>query len=391
MYQASTGILSKNAKVVATIMAGGHGTRFWPASRCHHPKQFLQMGGDSQSLIQLTVARLRALRDPYSVLIVTANEHAALAKEHVPDAAILVEPIPRNTAACLGFAAVRILKEIGDIPMLCLPADHFISEDAEAGRKAGTDSQGTFQPGALMQCIESALHVAKTNDVLITLGIRPVAPETGYGYIHRGDAFPNDFENDSGMSVFRVRQFVEKPNRERAEEFLKTGEYYWNSGMFVWRPRVLLNAIKRFLPELHAQLEEIGQFLGSAEENQRIAQVFDLIKPISVDFGVMEKSDQTVVVPASGFHWCDVGSWSAWADCFAEKGKNGNFLAGEGVFIDSKDCTVLGGKRFIAVTGLQDIIVVETEDAILVCNRGHAQEVKRVVDYLKEKKRNDLL
>lgn len=387
MYQASTGILSKNAKVVATVMAGGHGTRFWPASRRHHPKQFLKMGGDSQSLIQLTVARLRALRDPCSVLIVTAKEHAALAKEHVPDAAILVEPIPRNTAACLGFAAVRILKEVGDIPMLCLPADHFISENVDAAGMAGADGKTEVRPGALMRCIESALHVARTNDVLITLGISPVAPETGYGYIHRGDVFPND----SGMSVYRVRQFVEKPNRARAEEFLKTGEYYWNSGMFVWRPRVLLNAIKQFLPELHAQLEEIGQFLGSAEESQRITQIFDLIKPISVDFGVMEKADQTVVVPASGFHWCDVGSWSAWADCFAGKGPNGNYLTGDGVFIDSKDCTVLGGKRFIAVTGLQDIIVVETEDAILVCNRGHAQEVKKVVDYLKEKEREDLL
>jgi mannose-1-phosphate guanylyltransferase len=291
---------------------------------------------------------------------------------------VLAEPVGRNTAPCLGFAAIKVLKEVGDVPMLCLPADHLILNEDEVRR--------TYQ---------AALNCAREQDVLVTIGIRPSAPETGYGYIHQGEIAGAD--ERTSMALMHVKEFVEKPDRATAEQYLKSGAYFWNSGTFAWRPSVLLRAINQYLPDLGASLERIGECFGKADEFDLVAKEFESITKISVDYGVMEQAQNVLMVPGSGFEWNDVGSWSAWADCAEEaqvdleSPSNIAYNPGETVFVDAKHSAVYGEGRAVAVVGLEDVIVVETKDAVLVCHRDRTQEVKDVVEYLDSKGRKDLL
>jgi len=368
------GSLDKSLPAVAVIMAGGSGTRFWPMSRESRPKQFLELTGTEESLIQATAKRLEPLVGSDGVLVVTAAHQAALVREQLPRAAILAEPVARNTAPCIGLAALCMLRTVGDSPMICLPADHMITAEEH-----------------LVKVLEQAVRVAAKESVLVTVGIVPTSPETGYGYIEHGEAASN--------GLLRVSRFVEKPNREKAEEYLRSGKYFWNSGMFVWRPSVILAAIRQHLPELAVALERIDQNWpgDSVRTFTEISKAYEDLKGISIDFGIMERADNVFVVSGNSFHWSDVGSWSAWADLEKPRIKeDGNFTRGDVVMVDSRDCFILSqndgpSSKCIAGVGLKDLIIVQTDDAILVCNRHSTQDVKKVVDILKATGRKDLM
>ncbi len=357
---------------VAVIMAGGSGTRFWPLSREGKPKQFLSLTPVGRTLIQETASRLEPLVGSGRTLVVSGRRVEELLCEQLPSAALLLEPLARNTAPCVGFAAIKVLATLGDVPMICLPADHLI-DDAEA----------------LRSLFNEASELARTEDVLITIGIQPDFPETGYGYIERGAA-----RNKSSKTgnCFAVERFVEKPDLATAKEYMESGNYFWNSGMFVWRPSVVLQSFKEHLPELYRQLLDIQKAFGSANELEQCEAIFQKITPISVDYGIMERAKNAVMFSGKGLGWSDVGSWSAWMDCLKSNADSeGNVARADSVFINSNRCATIGGKRLIACVGVDDLIVVDTDDAILICNRESAQEVKQVVELLKKQGRKELL
>ena len=364
------GNLEKNISSAAVIMAGGSGTRFWPLSRRLNPKQFQPLADDGKSLIAKTAERLSSLNGS-SVLVVTAADQAALAHEHLPNACVLAEPSAKNTAPCIGLAAYYLEKTVGDVPMLCLPADHLIS-----GEKA------------VLAVYEHAIELALADDVIVTIGIKPSRPETGYGYIKSGLQV-----EEKRQPVYSVDAFVEKPTLEKAEEYLKSGNYYWNSGMFIMRPSVVINAIKEHLPDTAKKLGEISELFISEDAYQRAAELYAQIEPVSIDVGVMERASNVFVIPAQGFKWSDVGAWDSWVETLPAdaRDEHNNVVRGQGILVSSEDCAVVGGKKLIAAVGLKDIIIVDTDDALLVCNANHAQEVKVVVDFLKQSNREDLL
>jgi mannose-1-phosphate guanylyltransferase len=365
----SYGTLDKSAEFVTVIMAGGSGTRFWPMSRRDFPKQFLALTADHEvSLIRATADRFKQLSSKGDVLVVTASNHIELVRKHLPEAKILAEPEARNTAACIGYAALKVLADVGDVPMLCVAADHAITGVEE-----------------LCRTYTRAIELARTNDYLIPIGIPPAYPETGYGYIRRGEVV-------SGQEhTYKVHSFVEKPSMEKALEYLASGEYFWNGGMFVWRAAVLMQALKEFMPGHYDLLQEIAEIGDFAAD--RVAPIYARVEKISIDYGVMEKARNVVMVAGVGFRWSDVGSWSSWKTLLDERhpatDKNVGF--GDTMFIKSRDSLLVSKSKLIAAVGLEGVIVIETDDAILVCNRDNAQDVREVVAQLEQNKREDLL
>lgn len=366
----SIGKLERTAEYVTVIMAGGSGTRFWPLSRADRPKQFLPLSPDGRSLIQATASRLDSLKKKGEVLVVTAENQIDLVRKHLPEAKILAEPMPKNTAACLGYAAAKILEEIGDVPMVCLPSDHLISG-----------------VGELTRTYSRAIDLTKTEDVLVTIGIPPSYPETGYGYIRRDSPLANSEHS------YLVHSFVEKPNKEKAKEYLASGEYFWNSGMFIWRAEVIWKAFSDYMPSLAAQLFEIRKLAAKSFPEAECRALYSQIDPISIDYGVMEKAKNVVMLAGVGFRWSDVGSWNSWKETMEEArpSEDRNVTEGDVLLVNSEDTLVVGSKKFIAGVGLQGLIVVETDDAILVCTRESAQDVRKVVDLLKSRSRTELL
>jgi mannose-1-phosphate guanylyltransferase len=235
------------------------------------------------------------------------------------------------------------------------------------------------------------LELAVHSDVLVTIGIKPDKPETGYGYIRRG--LPYEAAGEGAAQAFEVRQFVEKPNLDTAQSYLDSGEYFWNSGMFIWRPSVVLSAIERFLPETLGRLKEIVSLLDQPEGYEKASRLYEEIQAVSVDVGVMERAENVVMLSGDSFRWSDVGSWSAWTENEAGRGTDEaeNIIRGDAVVVNSKRTAVVGGKKLIAVLGVQDLIIVDSDDALLVCHRDSAQDVKKIVDYLKEQGRSELL
>lgn len=368
-----SGVLNPDAKSVGVIMAGGQGTRFWPLSRRALPKQFLVLSGN-ESLIQSTDSRLDDVIDKGARLVVTAADQVELVQSHLPNIAILAEPCARNTAPCIGFAAACVLEFVGDVPMLCMPADHLIPNEY-----------------AIKNAYMTALEVARAEDVLVSIGVVPTAPETGFGYVRRGSK--RSYGMQCMSRVYDVEEFVEKPDFQTAQQYLKSGEYFWNSGTFAWRPSVLLNAIELFLPDLGEKLREIKSLFRKPDSYDEVSRLYESLSKVSIDYGVMEHAKNTVIVEGQGFDWDDVGSWSAWVEC--NSGKDAHEIVVQGatevVAVDSKNCGVYGGKRCVALVGVEDIIVVDTPDALLICHKDKAQDVKTVVDELQSRDRNDLL
>jgi mannose-1-phosphate guanylyltransferase len=356
----------------AVIMAGGRGTRFWPRSREKKPKHLLDIVS-SRTIIQETVDRIKPLIKPGNILIVTGRKHARELMRQLPEIPaknILIEPVGRNTAACIGLAAIHIQKKAKDDVMVVLPSDHGIGD-----------------PVRYRKVIAAAAKAARKDNALVTIGIHPTSPQTGFGYME-GGAFLGDA---SGETLLRVKSFREKPDIKQAEAFLRSGNFFWNSGMFIWKASAILTEIERFLPDLHAGLMTIKASLGKTSEIKTVSSVYRGLASISIDYGVMEKAKDVFVIPAS-FGWSDVGSWDALWEISA-KDQNGNVAAGgsQAVFESTENALVYSPRKMVALLGMKNVIVVETKDALLICKKGRSQDVKKIVDALEAEGKIQLL
>lgn len=354
----------------AVIMAGGSGTRFWPASRRHRPKQLLPIAGDTP-LLRRTFERLQPWIPAERVWVVTTRELVQPTLHMLPELPpgnILGEPAGRDTAACAGYAALRVRAADPEAVCLVLPADHVIG--------AGEDFRRAMEAGAS--------HV-REHGGLLTFGIRPTRPETGYGYLELGP----EAGTARGHTVHRLRRFVEKPDAETARAYLERGGFLWNSGMFVWRASDLLEEIATLLPELSHGLERIAAALGTPSEAEVLDRLYPQLPRTSVDFGVMERARLVWCIPVA-FPWSDVGSWhAAWEA--AEKDAGGTATRGRVVTLDAHGSLVISEGPAVAVAGVQDLVVVATADAVLVVPRAQAQRVKEIVSELERRGWSDLL
>ena len=361
----------------AVIMAGGSGTRFWPVSRAKRPKQFLSLV-TNRTLFEETVLRLEPLIAAEQVYVVAGAQHTLQVqalRPDIPNAQLLVEPCARNTAPCVGLAAIHIAKHNPKAVMAVLPADHHISDAAE-----------------FRTLIAAAAERARTGEI-VTIGIRPSRPETGYGYIQSETS--KVVQTDAGPEALRVLRFVEKPESAVAEQYVADGGYLWNSGMFFFTAERILADMERLLPNLHAALHRIGDEIGTERYDEALKREFEAAKPISIDYGVMERTDNIRVIPGD-VGWNDVGHWEALAE-YVPPDEDGNVVTGRAVFVDSRENIVHSSStkdaqgRLIALIGVEGLIVADTGDAILVCRRDRNQDVRQVVELLKSRGDKDLL
>ncbi len=353
-------------KITAVIMAGGRGERFWPKSRNSCPKQFLSLTSDGETMIQKTVNRLRPLVDAGDIFIVTNAAYTGLVKDQLPDVPaenILAEPCARNTAPCIAFAAAVIGRKYDDAIMLVLPSDHLIGYE-----------------NIYIKTLKKAVAVAEQGKNLVTVGITPTYPETGYGYIN--------FGGEKG-DAYQVERFVEKPDLPTAKKYLSSGKYLWNSGMFVWKISSIMANMKEFMPDVADGAERIAASFGTPDFEEVLVREFSAFPSESVDFGIMEKASDIYTLPGS-FGWDDVGSWLA-VERINETDENKNFISGDVIAVDAERTTVCGGKRLIAAIGTEDLIIVDTDDVLLVCSKNNTQDVKKVIAQLKENGRTELV
>jgi len=368
--------------VYAVILAGGSGTRFWPLSRETYPKQMLQIVGED-TLLRQTIKRIDGLVSPENIWIVTTEDMALDIRFHLEPLGELAkkinfikEPIGRNTAPAIGLAAIYLNHLFSQSVMIVMPSDHAIPDREKFLGNLGFAIQG-----------------ARENH-LVTFGIKPSRPETGYGYIKVVGG-----SNIGGKGLYKVECFAEKPDLETAKKYLSNGSYYWNSGIFIWKTSKILSEIEKYLPDLYKGLKEIESLLFEpSQPNERnrpenrialCAMRYASLEPISVDYGIMERSQDVLMVPAT-FRWSDLGSWSA-LDEIIEKDKDGNIRKGNTIDIGSQNSTVYGGERLIATIGLKDMVVVDTPDATLVTPKERVQEVRNVVEILKQNGREEHL
>ncbi|HKW88991.1 MAG TPA: mannose-1-phosphate guanylyltransferase [Candidatus Acidoferrales bacterium] len=360
----------------AVILAGGRGTRFWPRSRMRTPKQLLDIVSE-KTMLRETVDRLAPIFSPRQIWVVTNEEQAAAVRRElprVPRGQILAEPVGRNTAAAIGLVATHHAKTLGDAVMAVLPADHYIA-DAERYRKV----------------VKSAMELARRQNSLVVLGIPPTHPETGFGYIERASAA----ERIHGAPAYFVRRFTEKPALAVAKKYVASKRYFWNAGMFFWRVSTYLECLRKFLPNTFAAFGELQQHVGMPSYAQALARIYPQLENISVDYAVMEPATRTngrervYVLPAK-IGWSDIGSWAAVYELLAKK-NGANVSAGEYFALDASGNFLWSPKKYVAAIGVHDLVVVETEDALLICPRESAQDVGKVVKFLEETKKHHLL
>jgi mannose-1-phosphate guanylyltransferase len=352
------------------IMAGGRGERFWPKSRINNPKQLLNLSGNG-SMIQETVWRVRDLTDPSHIFIVTNALYAEPIRKQlpgIPEENIILEPEGRNTAPCIGLASLFIGARDPDGVTIVLASDHIIQKPAEF--------RAILQQGAA---------AAEQTGGIVTLGIAPDRPETGYGYIKMGEAIA------AGQDVCKVERFTEKPDFNTAVDFLENGRYLWNSGMFIWKTATIRQLIAEYMPELHQGLEVIGKVIGSPDYRRVLHEEYVKFEKLSIDYGIMERAPKVYVIPAD-IGWDDVGSWLS-LERVRPLDRYGNVIAGpEITAIDLKDCIFeTQGDKLVTAIGLRDLIYVETEDAVLICPKARAQDVKLVLEKLKAEKKEKYL
>ncbi len=355
-------------KITAMIMAGGRGERFWPKSRKSLPKQFLSLTDDGVTMIQHTVRRILPLVEMEDIYIVTNRDYKGLARKQLPglpEENILCEPVGRNTAPCVGLAAAHIGKKYEDALMIVLPSDHLIKYNS-----------------MFVGVLKDACAVAEKGDNLTTIGITPNYPETGYGYIK----FDPD-ENEG--RAYGVECFVEKPNLKTAKEYLADESYLWNSGMFVWKISTIMKNIEKFMPETYEGLKKIRAAIGTEEQETVLETEFEKMKSESVDYGIMEKAENIYVLPGT-FGWDDVGSWLA-VGRIRSTNEFGNAVQGNVITVETKNSIIEGSDKLIAAVGLQDMIVVDTEDALLICDKDHAGDIKKVLENLRICNRNEYI
>jgi len=352
------------------IMAGGGGTRFWPLSRQRTPKQLLNLSG-RELMINEAIDRLSYIVDKNNIFILTnaAQVESMLkaTKGRMNPKHILSEPASRNTAACIGYAAMEIIKKYEDGIMIITPSDAYIKETDKFTR-------------VLIEAVKSA----EEQDKLVTIGITPTFPATGYGYIR--------YDKSQKTAAKTVVEFKEKPDERTAKAYLATGDYAWNSGIFIWKASTILHKFEQLIPDIYADICKIGDAMGKEKEYDVIREVYPNIRKISIDYAIMETSaanGDVLVVPGE-FGWNDVGSWDM-IGALHESDENGNITLGDTLTINTTSSVIYSSQKLVAVIGVDNLVIVETSDAIMVCNKEKAQDVKLIVDQLHANGRKELL
>lgn len=355
-------------KKTALIMAGGRGERFWPRSRKSLPKQFLSLTNDGKTMIQLTVERILPLVNMEDIYIATNKDYKQLVIEQLPDIPeqnILCEPVGRNTAPCIGLGAVHAASKYEDAIMMVLPSDHLIKM---------TD--------VFADTLSQACNIAEEGTNLVTIGIQPNYPETGYGYIKMDKSITNN-------SAFGVECFVEKPDIEKAKAYVASGSYAWNSGMFIWKISSILTNMQKFLPNMYAGLKDIQSAIDTDAQEEKLFSVFPSLESISIDYGIMEKASDIYVIPGS-FGWDDVGSWLAIErvkGCDSQQ----NTLSGNVTAIDTSNCIIEAKDKLIATVGIKNLVVVDADDALLIADKDSTGNIKKILETLREQKADKYL
>jgi mannose-1-phosphate guanylyltransferase len=351
-------------------MAGGSGTRFWPRSKAVKPKQYLNLFG-TESLLQSTIKRFSIFTPTENIYVVSGKSQATVLEEQttmLPKDNLIYEPVGKNTLPCIGLAAMFAEKENPHGVMVVSPADHLIENDE-----------------LFRDTILAAVKIAEERDGIVTIGITPTYPATGYGYVKTA----RDITGSEKIRQFKVERFVEKPNDATAASYLKQGGFYWNSGLFVFKISVFLDAVKQFAPALYSDLRKIQADFGNPSFDQTLDQIYRAVEGISVDYGIMEHAKNIYLVEGN-FVWNDLGSWES-VYLTSEKDVNGNSIAGEAVIVDSKNSYIYSETGIVALVGLDDVIVVQDGNTTLVCKRDKAEEIKKVVDQLKAENKNQYL
>ncbi len=357
-----------NKNNYCVIMAGGIGSRFWPFSRTSCPKQFLDILGTGKTLLQQTYERFKQIMPDENILIVTNKDYLNLVHEQLPKIPlnnILLEPYRRNTAPCIAFANYKILKQNPEASIVVAPADHLIIKEEE-----------------FLKIVETGLNFVKNDDVLLTLGIKPSRPETGYGYIQ----IHNDKENGKKYPGFnKVKTFTEKPNLEMANVFVESGEFFWNSGLFFWSLKTINRSFEQFLPEINLLFKEGMALYNTPEEETFIEEIYARCKSISIDYGIMEKATNVYVLRAD-FGWSDLGTWGSMYE-HSSKDMHENHIKGSNVFTYDTNNSVINvsGDKCVVIQGLSDFIVVDSPEVLLVCNKNEEQMIKQFVNDVKLK------
>jgi mannose-1-phosphate guanylyltransferase len=367
------GQINMHENFYAVIMAGGGGTRLWPLSNRERPKQMLTLGG-ARTLFQVAIDRLNGLFPADRILVVTVADQArALQKlcPEIPESNYLIEPMPRGTASVVGLAAAALHRRDARATMAILTADHFIENVA-----------------GFCELLDTAAEVAQ-DGYLVTLGIQPTHPSTGYGYIQRGEPL----QTYNGHVAYRVERFREKPNVELAEKMIQAGDHYWNSGMFIWRVDRILDAFRQHMPDLHDRLVEIRNAWDTQQREQVVEKIWPNIKPETIDYGIMEHAADVAVLPALDLGWNDVGSWDSLFEIFPTDERGNIVIGAQHINLDSESSLVVGdsNSRVIVTIGMEDIIVIDTGNALLVCPKGESQRVKEAVALLKQKGMHEYL
>lgn len=367
-----------NVDAIFLIMAGGSGTRFWPLSRQDKPKQYLPLAPGGQTLIQSTAERAKLLKQNIQIVVSTGFSQLDLVKSELPNSFVICEPEPKNTGACIGLSSLVILEQFGDKPVIALPADHLI-----------------FNNKSFSSSLEFAIKIATQDDMLVTIGIKPERAETGYGYIEKGKLLSG---SNPQQICYMVNKFIEKPGQEIADQFFKGGNHFWNSGIFIFKPSVMLNAISKFMPGLNRVLLDLRAMIETGEYTEDFISSFSSLDAISIDYGVMEKADNVILIPGEEFQWSDIGSWDSWGETQSELlDENQNLIIGDkqGILVDTTKSIICNyskndsaNSKLLALVGLENIVVVETDDSILICPKSRSQDVKKVVEELKQNKKH---
>ena len=345
--------------VFGVIMAGGGGTRLWPLSRRQLPKQFLDLSGGGV-LVNETFDRLNRVTDKENIYVVTnalyRDKTLEVMGDRMTKERVLAEPAARNTAACIGYAAMEIVKKRGDGIMCVMPSDHYIKNEA-----------------LYVETVKRAVELAGSQDCLVTMGIKPEYPATGYGYIKGALA-------EGALGYYTVEEFVEKPIEEVAREYIEAGCYFWNSGMFIWKASLILRYFERLLPDIYECLQQIGDAMGTEKETEVLEQVYPVIPKISIDYGIMERADKVLMLEGD-FGWNDIGSLDT-LDVLHESDRRGNVSIGNSVLVDTDGTICYAKDKLVVVAHVKNLMVVESEDTILICPKENAQDVKNIVDHL---------
>jgi len=356
------------SKTYVVIMAGGSGTRFWPFSRTEKPKQFLDVLGIGQSLLQMTFDRFKAITGTANIYIVTNEKYKSLVKDQLPEMKedqILLEPFQRNTAPCIAYACYKIGQKDPEANIIVSPSDHIV-----------------FKESVFTKIVNQALELSGADNNLVTIGVKPNRPETGYGYIQ--------YVEEEGSEVKKVKTFTEKPAKDLAMKFIESGDFVWNAGIFVWSAKAIKNAFANYLPEMDEIFNGIAKDFYSDDEQDSVNRAYSECKNISIDYGIMEKAENVYVV-LGDFGWSDLGSWRSLNE-ISEKDENNNMVKANALLYDTRNCTISGPKKkLIVVSGIDNCLITQHGNAILICNKESTTELKTIVHDMQTSKLSKFL